>query len=603
MRERLPLRRFFLAPILAVPVLVLVLVLVAPAARAQSLEALTRQLPSMEWTLMASALEDSTADARLMRSTSPQRRQRIAELRRSFYRDQDFRPAWFSGQRPVSLARDLLRLLSRADELGLRPETYSVTDLQRRLAVAEREERKSADERIGLDVALSTVFFAFILDELEGRIDPAAVGMEAAQPPSVDAVLLLQRCFRAGSLDPLRQQLAAPDQRTRKLRHMLSHYRELARHGGWPAVPAGDDLAVGESLPVDRAQALVARLLAEGDLYAEEVGALDVEWEMQLATSEDRQVIFPELLEQAIQRFQARHGLEQDGKLGPRTLAQLNRPVIERIQQIEINLERLRLSRRSSTDGGERDSERGARIVVNIPHYELVAYGPLGRPALEMAVVVGRESWPTPVFRSEMTHLELNPPWNVPASIAAKEILPKVQKDPSYLEKNGFEVLASWDEGAPAVDPATVPWGELTAKTLPYRFRQRPGPGNSLGKIKFLIPNQYDVYLHDTPAQRDFSIACRSLSHGCVRLSKPLDLAELVMAGSETWDRERLEKALEGKQTTRVPLPRPIPVILYYQTAFLDLTGAPHFLPDIYGRDRIIAAALAELGQLATSAP
>lgn len=587
---------------LAAPILAFALLAAAPS-RAQSLDALTRQLPDMEWTQLASALEDSEADARLLRGTTPQRRQRIAELRRSFYRAQDFRPAWFSGQRPIPLARDLLRQLSRGDELGLRPETYSVTEVQRRLAVAEREERKSAEERIGLDLALTSLFFAFTLDELEGRIDPTAVGLQQPQGDSVDAVLLLQRCFRAGSLEPSRKQLEAPNQRVRELRHMLAHYRDLARHGGWPAVPAGDDLAVGKSLPVERARALVARLLAEGDLYAQEVGALDVEWEMQLAASEDREVIFPQLLEQAVHRFQARHGLEQDGKLGPKTLAQLNRPVAERIQQIEINLERLRWSRWAEVGSQQPELERGARIVVNIPHYQLVAYGPLGRPALEMAVVVGRESWPTPVFRSEMTHLELNPPWNVPASIAAKEILPKVQKDPSYLEAHGFEVLAGWQENAPVVDPATVPWAELTAKTLTYRFRQRPGTGNSLGKIKFLFPNQYDVYLHDTPARRDFSIACRSLSHGCVRLSRPLDLAELVMAGSESWDRGRLEKALEGTQTTRVRLPQPIPVILYYQTAFLDLTGAPHFLPDIYGHDRAIASELADLGQLTTSGP
>jgi murein L,D-transpeptidase YcbB/YkuD len=568
----------------------------APTASAQTLDELARQLPNLEWTELASALEDPALDTRLLRTANPQRRERIAELRRSFYRAQDFRPAWFSGQRPVSLARDLLRLLSRADELGLRPESYSVTDLQRRLAVAEREERKPADERIGLDLAFTTVFFAFTLDELEGRIDPAGVGMEVPATSPLDAVLLLQRCFRSGSLAPLRQQLEAPDQRIRELRRMLARYRELARHGGWPAVPAGDDLAVGKTLPVERARALTARLLAEGDLYAEEVGALDVEWEMQLAASEERQVIFPELLEQAVRRFQARHGLEQDGKLGPKTLAQLNRPVAERIQQIEINLERLRWSRNSGAD-----PEHGARIVINIPHYQLVAYGPLGRRTLEMAVVVGRESWPTPVFRGELTHLELNPTWNVPASIAAKEILPKVQQDPGYLENNGFEVLAGWGDDAPVVDPATVAWGELTGKTLTYRFRQRPGPGNSLGKIKFIFPNEHGIYLHDTPARRDFSAACRSLSHGCVRLSQPLELAELVMAGSESWGRARLMKALEDRRTLRVRLPSAIPVILYYQTAFLDISGAPHFVPDIYGHDRAIAAALADLGQLSTS--
>ncbi|HFA59824.1 MAG TPA: peptidoglycan-binding protein, partial [Rhodospirillales bacterium] len=206
-------------------------------------------------------------------------------------------------------------------------------------------------------------------------------------------------------------------------------------------------------------------------------------------------------------------------------------------------------------------------------------------------VVVGTPYHQTPVFSRPMTHIVLNPYWNVPPSIAVREILPKLREDPDYLKREGFEVLAGWEADAPVVDPATIDWKRVPARGFPYRFRQKPGPDNALGRLKFMLPNRYHVYLHDTPARELFRRARRAFSHGCVRLRDPRGLAVRLLAPAG-WDRERLDRAIDSGERRVIRLPAPLPVHITYFTAWVEKDGTPHFRDDIYGRDARLAALL-----------
>ncbi|MFP5288813.1 MAG: murein L,D-transpeptidase, partial [Thermoanaerobaculia bacterium] len=272
----------------------------------------------------------------------------------------------------------------------------------------------------------------------------------------------------------------------------------------------------------------------------------------------DRPEVFDAVLEEAVRDFQERHGLKADGIAGASTLAELNRPAEDQILKIEVNLERWRRWRQTPADLGER------HILVNIAAFRLDAIED-GRSVLDMRVIVGRPDTRTPVVSSAIERVVLNPSWYVPKSIASKEIWPKGR---SYLRRNGFEVL---------------PDG---------RLRQKPGPNNSLGQVKFRFPNRFGVYLHDTPSRSLFDRAVRALSHGCVRVERPADLANWVLRDHPEWSEEAVQAALDAGRERSVEIPEPIPVHIGYWTAWVDDQGTLRFGPDVYDQDRDVAAFL-----------
>jgi murein L,D-transpeptidase YcbB/YkuD len=286
-------------------------------------------------------------------------------------------------------------------------------------------------------------------------------------------------------------------------------------------------------------------------------------------------------LAEAVVRFQERHGLASDAAVGPETLDALNVPIERRIEQMVVNLER----RRWMPD------DRGARYVfVNLADFELkVVHEP--RTVFDTRVVVGAPYHRTPVFSAAMTYVEINPYWNVPASIARNELLPKIKEDPSYLAPNGFELLSDWGDGAAAIDPWSIDWSRITRETFAYRLRQRPGDGNALGRIKFMFPNQFNVYLHDTPARHLFERTERSFSHGCIRIDRPEEFGAVVLA-ADGWSRERLDAAIASGERMIVTLAQPLPVHIAYLTAWVNKDGTVNFRNDVYGRDAILADAL-----------
>jgi L,D-transpeptidase YcbB len=309
------------------------------------------------------------------------------------------------------------------------------------------------------------------------------------------------------------------------------------------------------------------RLVASGDLDLGKTGRGD---------------LFDDGLEQAVTIFQKRHGLKADGIVGSVTLTALNVPLQHRIRQLELNLERLRWILGNTEQRS---------IVVNIANFELNVIES-GKSVLSMKVVVGKPFQQTPVFTAQMTHLVINPSWNVPDSIAQKEILSKIRKDPHYLVEQKMMVLREQGYREYEIDPETIDWSRITAKKLSYKFRQEPGPLNPLGQIKFMFPNRFDVYLHDTPSKRLFSENVRTFSHGCTRIEKPIELAEYLLRDAPGWTRDKLLSAIEEGTEQKVLIPHPLNVHFLYLTAWVDEEGLLQFRNDIYKRDPLLDKAL-----------
>ncbi len=277
--------------------------------------------------------------------------------------------------------------------------------------------------------------------------------------------------------------------------------------------------------------------------------------------------------------------------MGNATLAALNVPIEDRINQIVLNMERLRWL----------PHDLGADTVsVNIAAFELAVMHE-GSETMSMRVVVGRSYRQTPVFASRIETIELNPYWNVPPSIARADILPKILADPDYLQAHHYDVFSSWQAGAETLEPKSVDWRKIAAKGFPLKLRQRPGPDNALGRFRFGFPNRFDVYLHDTPSRELFEKETRTFSSGCIRLEDAKGLAEYLLKDDPAWPPEALEAAVLTGANQSIRLAQPMPIIVTYATAWVDDQGVLQFRPDIYGRDKTLAEAFETREE--TSAP
>ncbi|HWV57996.1 MAG TPA: L,D-transpeptidase family protein, partial [Longimicrobiales bacterium] len=331
--------------------------------------------------------------------------------------------------------------------------------------------------------------------------------------------------------------------------------------GGWPVVPAGPTLRLGDE--DERVPVLRERLVMGGDLDPEDV------------VTGNR---FDEALDAAVRRFQHRHALNEDGAVGRATLAELNVPVEARIDQVRINLERARWFTHDLPQSFVAANIAGAKVYMVRD----------GDVIFETRAVVGTTYRSTPIFTDQMRYLELNPTWTVPPGIVG-DILNNIRRDPNYLRTMNMRVL---DRSGRPVDPATIDFSQYTARTFPYVFRQEPGPLNALGRIKFMFPNQYNVYLHDTPSRELFAREDRNFSSGCIRVEDPIRLAELILDEPVRWSREAIEAAIATGQTRTIPLATPFPVLILYWTASADLHGEVHYYRDAYQRDASLLAAL-----------
>jgi murein L,D-transpeptidase YcbB/YkuD len=480
------------------------------------------------------------------------------ELLPRIYENREFAPAW----RTLRQIDGLLGMIDESYREGLEPNDYHAAALRAaRGAAPDDLAALPPAERAALDVLLTDSVILLGYHLRFGKVDANALDNNWNSTRELlreDPAATIQRAIDAPSLSDFAARVIPRVFLYERFKAALAQYRAIEAEGGWPSVPAGATLQPG--FADERVPALAARLVLTGDLPAADVPP---------------GTLYVEPLVTGVRRFQLRHGLTADGAIGPATLAALNVPVGARIEQLRANLERARWV------FYEPESEF---VVVNIAGFQLYVVR-RGEVTWRTRVQVGRPYRQTPVFRAEMTYLVVNPTWTVPPTIFRNDILPAVRRDTAYLESRHIE---AFDAMGMRVDPTSVDW---SGRSPPYRLVQRPGEDNALGRIKFMLPNEHAVYLHDTPSRDLFERDSRAFSSGCIRVENPFELARQLVGERA---RERLDRVAASDRTETVFLDKPMPVMLLYWTAEVDEEGKISFFPDVYGRDPGVIGALAE---------
>ncbi len=474
----------------------------------------------------------------------------------ALYERRDYLPVWTN---PVA-AEQLIDILETIDTDGLDSQDYHLSTL--RALRTELTSKPDPVTRAGYDLLLSDSLIRLGYHLQEGKVDPEELDANWNMTHTLgdlDSILAMSRAIELASIPQLVDELRPGHPIYTGLKKALARYRQIEVQGGWPQIAEGPTLKPGMSS--ERVNAVRQRLSASGELQGDTPSTQ-----------------FDDNLENAVKRFQQNHGLTTDGIVGPGTLAAMNVPVKARIDQIRANLERARWVLRNLPD---------SFVLTDIAGFR-VSYFRNGETAWSTRAQVGKPYRKTPVFRDTIRYLEINPTWTVPPTILKEDTLPNIRKNPDYLRNKDMEVLTF--SGKP-VDPAGIDWSQYPAKPFPYLIRQRPGPKNALGRIKFMFPNKHAVYLHDTPSRSLFGRDARAFSSGCIRVEHPFEFAELLL-NDPAWTKERLLEVVESRKTTKVSLKKPITVLLLYWTAGVSADGDVAFKPDIYDRDPTIIKAL-----------
>ena len=489
----------------------------------------------------------------------------------AFYKARDAKPAWLAHGNPVAGAWEMLDAVRKCDQDGLEPADYHFGSLDSLLHLFNKKLfwRKRGDPATSatLDLLLTDAYLKLARHLVSGRVKPKMPqDIWHVSQESVDLPVRLDQALRDGrDMRKSQQELTPPQREYGQMKYWLKAYRAMIHKGGWQAIPEGPPLDTNSRGP--RVAALCERLKVSGEMR----GRCREEYSRDLG--------------EAVKRFQGTHGLDTTGAADAPTLKSLNVSIADRVDQIELNLECWRWL---PQDLGER------HIRVNIVDYRLGAFEK-DKEVFSMRVVVGRKSDSTPVFSDRVVSVQLNPSWNVPASIAGEEMLPELQKDPGYLAKHDMEVLAGWAESAPVIRADSVDWSQISCDKFPFRIRQKNGDASALGRIKFVLTNPFNIYLHDTPAKKYFDNDKRALSHGCVRVAEPAKLAEWVLGPGSTWTPERLAADIAKGDEEFIPVPdKGVPVHILYWTCFVDKEGGLQFRPDIYSWNKKMEAALAK---------
>lgn len=475
-----------------------------------------------------------------------------------FYQGRVFQPLWVSEQGLNPHGEMLLAAFERAGEHALDPQDYA-PDRLRDLAGAARDTAALAE----LEVAISNTFVIYANHLTAGRVKPNEVNRSLNLfPKAPDPSVVLEYVESSEDFATAIDGLSPNTPNYARLKTALADYRAKEAAGGFTPVPEGETLKPGMT---DARLDTLRQRLAEQDLFS---------------PGSHSGTVYDGALVEAVKLFQERHGLEVDGIIGKATLAEINVPISTRIGQMELNMER----RRWMPD------DLGPRYVfVNLADQNLKVVED-DKTVHTTRVVVGKPFHATPVFSDEMTYAEVNPYWTVPYSIATTEYLPMLQRDPGALQGKNIRVFS----GNREIDPWSVAWSSYSRASFPFTLRQDPGEGNALGRIKFMFPNKFNIYIHDTPSKSLFSRAQRSFSHGCIRAEAPFDLGEALL-GPDGWTKAKLETVRDSGERRVIKLSKPLPVHLTYLTAWVNKDGSVHFRADIYERDKVLAKAIAQL--------
>ena len=498
---------------------------------------------------LQSFVENKSLDAIFAHADTPAaERARLVKQLRRVYKDQNYQLIWIDDDRPSERYRQFVEALNAADEHGL-PRTLYAVPME---DASGSRVKISAEQAPQLDVTTTAAFLQYFTHLIGGRLDPRALqSLWTLKPERPDIAAVLSAAVTNDDLPAAMKQLQPQHPEYRELQKALRRYRAIAAKGGWPSIPATTRLKPNQQSAA--VPPLRQRLAIEGDLDP--------------AHENDESPVFDETVVEALKRFEERHRIKPDGALDAATVAALNVPVEARIRTIELNLERWRWLP---------DPMPARYILVNVPDFRLEAIED-GKPVLGMRVVVGEPENETPIFADHMMHVVFSPYWNVPPGIAKDETIPKAAKDPSFLARNNMEVV---DPSGTPVDPYSVDWSNPGR----LRIRQRPGSDNALGGVKFMFPNNFDVYLHDTNATKLFDRIERGLSHGCVRVEEPHKLAQYVLRDQPEWTAEAIDAAMKSGEEKHVKLTDRIPVYILYNTAWVH-DGGVRFLKDLYGHD------------------
>jgi len=471
----------------------------------------------------------------------------------AFYEANNYAPAWVSEQNRAAL----IKSLEDSYYEGLIPNDYYLNRIKNLMSkvTSNPDPNKVAE----LDLLMTDAVMLYATHLIIGKVDQSKIVEGWDVPPNVlpkNDGILLNEALTSYDITKALNSFKPNNFMYVHLRNGLANYREIAKNGGWPGIPPGQVL----KLDVIDERVLLLRQY------------LTITGDMPVVANSINDSIYDKDVENAVKQFQYRHNLNQDGVVGKGTLSMINIPVEQRIDELRINMERARWVIHHLPDDF---------MVVNIAGYNvrrltndsIVFYS---------RVIVGKHFHETPIFKGKLSYIEINPTWTLPYSIATKETLPKLQKNPNYLAEKNMIIM---DRNGKELDPSTIDFNSLSKNNFPYTIRQKAGPHNALGQVKFMFPNKYAVYLHDTPARSLFSQEKRAFSHGCIRLDKKWELFMNLMDNSEEWNMKKINEILESGKTTRVNLKNPIEILLLYWTAGADKQDVLYFNKDVYDRD------------------
>jgi murein L,D-transpeptidase YcbB/YkuD len=478
---------------------------------------------------------------------------------KKFYYINGYQLAWSE----PALIDSFARALQAAPDMGLDTKEYDWSKISELQSVRTDPDRNRQDKQklAKLDVMLTSMYLDFATDIAMGRVDPTELDTTwYLKEPECCFAEHLRKAIKNKTIYSSLMSLAPEDDQYKRLKWALEKYRELARKDEWTATYLDQTLARGERhVAIPRIR---QRLALSEDLHLHE-------------TIRDP-MLYDGLLEGGVKSFQKRNGLKPDGVLGPSTMSAMNVPIESRILQIELNMERLRWLPKMPPD---------KFIQVNIPEYSLRLFD--DRKLVEKMKVIVGEAYEsrTPVFKDRMEYIVFSPTWTVPLDIVREEIIPNVKNNPDYLQQNNYVIYNSWQANAMPLPVDRLNWQMIDPKEFHYKVVQKSGGFNSLGRVKFIFPNDMSIYLHDTPSDYLFNRKERDLSHGCIRIEKPVRLVESILH-DQNWDREKIIEFMYKDEPITVNLLKPIPVHIVYMTAWVDQENQINFRQDIYGHDK-----------------
>jgi murein L,D-transpeptidase YcbB/YkuD len=468
-------------------------------------------------------------------------------------------PLWTGSRIAEARTQTLLKTIRAAGEHGLDPAWYGLDQIEQAL--------KSGIDTARTDQMIAAAFTAYASDVSTGRVN-------------------------ANTIDPD----ISIEQRKVKRADLLKAAAETSDFGAWLSTlpPKGDYPALQKALALWRQKRAAATYTPVPNGDALKPGMIDVrvpelrkrlaELELAVPAASAAPELYDDALVALVKSYQETKGLTVDGVIGANTIRSLNTSLDDRIEQIVANLERRRWL---AEDLGRR------YVFVNTGDFSMVFVND-GQVAFQSQVIVGTPKHPTPEIQSTMYGFQTNPYWTVPQSISGDEYLPLLRRDPYALQKQGFKIFASWSDNDSELDPGTIDWNSINPKAFPYRLRQEPGASNALGYIFFPFQNTYGIYMHDTESRWLFTEGSRNFSHGCIRLQNPLDFVEKVFGGRGSFDKARVQHAIDGGEQVHYSFPESVKLYVTYRTVTAASDGTPTFRDDVYGRDHKVVAAMAK---------